>query len=125
MFIYEVQLKSLHTSHLFLYPKSLTFSIKITIISQLEASFSRHPRIPSSPKLSSWVNRFTSPHPGQPLVVVEGFKGTFTLESGVTRVSTSLYSNLKVEHMETRVLMGKLVGKQIEARTIKWKLGLT
>lgn len=62
------------------------------------------------------VNMFASPQPGQPPVVVEGARGTFTLESGVTRVSTSLFSNLNVE--------GMLVGKQIEAKTIKWKLGL-
>lgn len=103
----------------------LTFLPKMTIISQLEASSSGHPMIPSSPNLPSWVNRFASPQPDQPLVVVEGSKGTFTLESEVTRVSTSLCLSLNVEHMESKVLMGKLVGKQIEARTIKWKLGLT
>lgn len=58
-------------------------------------------------------------------MVVKGSRDTFTLESGVTEVSTSLYSNLNVKHMETKVLIGKLMGKQIEARTIKWKLGLT
>ncbi|KAB2635774.1 hypothetical protein D8674_026308 [Pyrus ussuriensis x Pyrus communis] len=80
---------------------------------------------PSSPLLPSWVSRFDSPQPGQPPVVVEDARGTFTLDSGVTRVSTSLFLNLNVEHMENRVLIGKLVGKHIEARTIKWKLGLT
>lgn len=47
------------------------------------------------------------------------------MESGVTRVFTSLFSNLNREYMESRVLMGKLMGKQLDARTIKWKLGLT
>lgn len=98
---------------------------KMSFISQLEASSFRHPRIHSNPLLPSWVNRFASPQPGQPPVVVEGVRGTFTLENGVTRVSTSLFSNLNVKHMENKVLMGKLVGKQIEARTIKWKFGLT
>ncbi|KAM1180462.1 hypothetical protein ACFX13_019877 [Malus domestica] len=83
----------------------------MTIVSQLEASSSRHPRIPSSPKLPLWVNRFAFPQPGQPPVVVESSMGTFTLESGVTRVSTSLYSSLNVKHMESKVLIGKLVGK--------------
>ncbi|KAM1281370.1 hypothetical protein ACFX15_021544 [Malus domestica] len=46
------------------------------------------------------------------------------MENGVTRVST-LYSNLNVKYMESKVLMGKLMGKQLDARTIKWKLGLT
>lgn len=49
----------------------------------------------------------------------------FTLESSVTRVSTNLYSNLNVEYMKSRVLMGKMVGKELDAKTIKWKLGLT
>ncbi|KAB2626097.1 hypothetical protein D8674_017757 [Pyrus ussuriensis x Pyrus communis] len=66
--------------------------------------------------------KFANPLPGHPLVVVEGACGTFTLENGVTRVSTNLYSNLNVEYMESKVLMGKLVGKQLDARTIKWKL---
>ncbi|KAB2635652.1 hypothetical protein D8674_026186 [Pyrus ussuriensis x Pyrus communis] len=43
----------------------------------------------------------------------------------LTRVSTSLYSNLYVEYMESRVLMGKLVGKQLDVMTSKWKLRLT
>ncbi|KAM1672802.1 hypothetical protein ACFX11_041261 [Malus domestica] len=41
----------------------------MTIISQLEALSSRHPRIPFSPNLPSWVNRFASPQPGQPPVI--------------------------------------------------------
>ncbi|KAB2631867.1 hypothetical protein D8674_038656 [Pyrus ussuriensis x Pyrus communis] len=68
---------------------------------------------------------FAKPLLSQPPVVVEGARGTFTLESGVPQVSTSLFSNLNVEYMEGRVLMGKLMGKQLDARTIKWKLGLT
>ncbi|KAB2602874.1 hypothetical protein D8674_003879 [Pyrus ussuriensis x Pyrus communis] len=35
----------------------------------------------------------------------EGACGNFTLESGFTRVSTSLFSNLNVEYMESRALM--------------------
>ncbi|KAM1019765.1 hypothetical protein ACFX2C_041231 [Malus domestica] len=50
----------------------------MTIISQLEALSSRHPRIPFSPNLPSWVNRFASPQPGQPPVVVEGFRVEFS-----------------------------------------------
>lgn len=57
--------------------------------------------------------------------MVKGARGTFTMESGITRVSTCLYSNLNVEYMESKVLISKLVGKQLDARTIKWKLGLT
>ncbi|KAM1316013.1 hypothetical protein ACFX10_019530 [Malus domestica] len=50
----------------------------MTIVSQLEASSSRHPRIPSSPKLPLWVNRFAFPQPGQPPVVVESSIVEFT-----------------------------------------------
>lgn len=49
---------------------------------------------------------------------------TFALENGGTRVSTSFYFNLNVEHMQSRLLMGKLVGKQFDVRTIKWEFGL-
>ncbi|KAM1369816.1 hypothetical protein COP2_041463 [Malus domestica] len=83
----------------------------MTFISQLDASSSRHPMIPSSTLLPSWMNKFASPQPSQPSVVVEGSRGSFTLESGVTRVFSTLFFNLNVDHMENRVLMGKLVGK--------------
>ncbi|KAM1258899.1 hypothetical protein EV1_038018 [Malus domestica] len=83
----------------------------MTIISQLEASSSRHTRIPTSPRIPAWANKFANPLLGQPLGVVEGACGTFTMENGITRVSTNLYSNLNVEYMDSRVLMGKLVGK--------------
>ncbi|KAM1794257.1 hypothetical protein ACFX11_034752 [Malus domestica] len=80
----------------------------MTVISQLKASSSRHAKIPTSPKIPAWVNKFANPLPGQPPVVVEGAYGTFTMENGVTKVSISLYSNF---YMESRVLIGKLVGK--------------
>ncbi|TQD95396.1 hypothetical protein C1H46_018991 [Malus baccata] len=69
----------------------------MTVISQLKASSSRHAKIPTSLKISAWVNKFANPLPGQPHVVVEGAHGTFTMENGVTKVSTSLYSNLYME----------------------------
>lgn len=58
-------------------------------------------------------------------MMVEGARGTFTLQNGITSVSANLYSNLNVEYMESRALMGKLVGNQLDTMTIKWKLGLT
>ena len=88
----------------------MNFHISImTVISQLEASSSRQAHIPNSPRIPSWDNKFANPLHGQPLVAMEGARGTFTLESGITRVSTNIYSNLNVEYMESRVLMGKLV----------------
>ncbi|KAB2596570.1 Cleavage and polyadenylation specificity factor subunit 1 [Pyrus ussuriensis x Pyrus communis] len=88
----------------------MNFHISImTVISQLEASSSRQAHIPNSPRITSWDNKFANPLHGQPLVAVEGARGTFTLESGITRVSTNIYSNLNVEYMESRVLMGKLM----------------
>ncbi|KAM2122748.1 hypothetical protein ACFX1Q_020386 [Malus domestica] len=94
----------------------------MTVISQLEVSSSRQACIPTNPIIPSWANKFANSLLGQPPVVVEGARGTFTLESGVTKVFTNLYSNLNVKYMDS---MGKLVGKQLDARTIKWKLGLT
>lgn len=57
----------------------------MTAISQLEVSSSRQARIPTNTRISSWANKFANALPGQPPVVVEGVRGTFTLESGVTR----------------------------------------
>lgn len=58
------------------------------------------------------------------VVVVEKAFGTFTMEKGVTRVSTTLYSTVNVEHMQARVMRGKMFGQPLKARLIKWKLGL-
>lgn len=57
-------------------------------------------------------------------MVVEKAFGTFTMKHEVTRVSTTLCSTLNVEHMKSRVLIGRMFGQHLEARLIKWKLGL-
>lgn len=60
-------------------PQSFS-TLTMTIISQLEASSSRHARIPTSPIIPAWANKFANPLLGQPPVVVEGARGTFTME---------------------------------------------
>lgn len=46
------------------------------------------------------------------------------MERGVTKVNATIYSDMNVEHMKSRVLMGNKFGQPLEARLIKWKLGL-
>lgn len=57
-------------------------------------------------------------------MVVEKALSTFTMERGVIRVNTHLVSSINVDHMLSRVLMGKMIGQPLDARLIKWKLGL-
>lgn len=57
-------------------------------------------------------------------MVVEKAFGTFIMKRGVTRVSITLCSNLNVEHMKSCVLVGRMFSQHMEARLIKWKLGL-
>ncbi|TQD94433.1 hypothetical protein C1H46_019923 [Malus baccata] len=75
-------------------------------------------------QLPSWANPFPVPLPGEQPVVVERAMGTFTMERGVTRVSTSLCSALNVEHIQSKILMGMMFRQHLEARLIKWKLGM-
>ncbi|TQD88047.1 hypothetical protein C1H46_026410 [Malus baccata] len=49
---------------------------------------------------------------------------TFTVECGVIRLNTHLCSSINVEHMLSRVLMGKMFGQPLDDHLIKWKLGL-
>lgn len=60
--------------------------------------------------MPSWANHFPDLQPGKETVVVEKALGTFTMERGAIRVNTTLCSFLNVEHMQSRVLMGKLFG---------------
>lgn len=94
---------------------------------QLAASSSsnaRRHRICFEGYISSWENPFLVPQPGHDPVVVEKAMITFTVERGVTRLNTHLFFSINVEHMLSRVLMGKMFGQPLNARLIKWKLRL-
>ncbi|KAB2609080.1 hypothetical protein D8674_012248 [Pyrus ussuriensis x Pyrus communis] len=49
---------------------------------------------------------------------------TFIIERGVTRINAQLCLSINVEHMFSRVLIGKMFGQPLDAHLIKWKLGL-
>ncbi|KAM1284653.1 hypothetical protein ACFX15_027057 [Malus domestica] len=89
----------------------------------LSSNLTRKTKFCSNQCIPRWANPFPVPQPaGEDHVVVD--KAFGTLEQGVTRVSTNLCSTLNVEHMQARVLMGNMFGQPLEARLIKWKLGL-
>lgn len=79
----------------------------------------RRPRICSESYIHSWENPFPVPQPGQESVMVEKVMSTFTMERGVTRVNTHLWSSINVEHMFSRVFRGKMFGQPFVARLIK------
>lgn len=95
---------------------------------QLVASSSnstRRPRICSEGYIPRWENPSPVPQLSQDPVVVEKVLSTFTMERGVTRVNTHLVSSINVDHMLSKVLMGKMFGQPLDARLNKWKLGLS
>ena len=106
----------------------LSFPSAITMTNpQLAASSSnnaRRPRIYSEGYIPSWENPFPVPQPRHDPMVVEKAMSTFTMDRGVTRVNTHLCLSINVEHMLSRVFMGKLFGQPLDARLIKWKLRL-
>lgn len=74
------------------------------------SSLALRPRICSDSYVPSWENPFPVPQPGQEPVVVEKARSTFTIEKAVTRVNTNLCSSINVEHMQSRMLIGKMFG---------------
>lgn len=91
---------------------SLTSSFRISN-PQLAAFFSSTPprlRICFESYIPNWENHFPVPQPKQEPVVVERAMSNFTMECGVTRVNTHLCSSINVEHMLSRVFMGKMFG---------------
>ncbi|KAB2605770.1 hypothetical protein D8674_005487 [Pyrus ussuriensis x Pyrus communis] len=88
-------------------PASLPFNFFSSSVFKILAL---RPRICSDSYMPSWENPFPVPQPGQEPVVVEKARSTFTIEKVVTRVNTNLCSSINVEHMQSRMLIGKMFG---------------
>ncbi|TQD71978.1 hypothetical protein C1H46_042485 [Malus baccata] len=89
---------------------SSVFKMSNSHMAASNSSLACRPRICSNSYVPSWENPFPVPQPGQEPVVVERARSTFTMDRGVIRVNTNLCSSINVEHMQSRVLMGKMYG---------------
>lgn len=68
-----------------------------------------HPRKSISMlKLPPWAKLFPLPNRKEPPIVFQSDNYKFTIERGVTRVDINIISTINVEHMKTRLLMGKM-----------------
>ncbi|KAB2625999.1 hypothetical protein D8674_017659 [Pyrus ussuriensis x Pyrus communis] len=91
----------------------------------LAATFSFPRRSISMLKLPIWANLFPLPNHEKAPIVVQSDNYKFIMERGVTRVDINIISTINVEHMKTRLLMGKMFEKPKKGKVIHRELALS